>query len=161
MFTDHQISIEEHTLWLKELERDPSRQVFLVLGKNSDVLGLVSLVDINSNFKEATWAFYLDKKIKGGLGPTLEYSLINYAFNKMNLERLKCRVLDNNPSVLKLHKKFSFLVEKFNEMQFHRNYRWLGVYFLSLDRKIWGERRASIYSKYRKIFDNFDVNFSV
>lgn len=161
MFTDHEISIEEHNLWLEELEENPNRQVFLVLEKDSNVLGLVSLVDININYKEATWAFYLDRKIKGGLGPTLEYNLINYAFNQMTLEKLKCKVLDNNPGVLKLHRKFSFIVEKFTEMQFHKNDRWLGVYYLSLNRNVWVREREKIYSKYRKIFENFDVKFSV
>jgi len=161
MYNDHKISTNEHISWLEKLKTDVSRQVFLVLEGDINVLGLVSLDQIDSTKKEATWAFYLEQKVKGGLGPALEYFLIDYAFNHMNLDKLKCQVLDNNLNVLKLHSKFLFIVDKFLEMQFHRNDEWLGIYFLSLNKKIWKKKRKNIYIKYRKIFEKFDINLSI
>ena len=161
MYTDHEISIKEHILWLKDLKKDPNRQVFLVLKNDRIVIGAVSLVDIDRNEKEAGWAFYLEQNAKGGLGPILEYTLIDYAFNQMNLETLKCEVLENNPNVLRLHRKFFFCVERFEKMRVYKNNKWLGAFFLSLSKKVWTEQSDLIYIKHKRIFEKFDINFTM
>ena len=112
MYTDHDISLEEHNNWLNNLIKDNKTKVFVVLC-NQNPSGIVSLSNIDHHNKTASWAFYLcsEDSIGTGLGVVLEYKLIEYVFCDLKLEKLNCEILASNSVVISLHKKFGFVVE--------------------------------------------------
>ena len=68
MFTDHQISLQEHSKWLYNLKNNKNQIVFLVLHRTSErvkatrTLGAISLNNIDFKNKNTDWAFYLNEK---------------------------------------------------------------------------------------------------
>lgn len=158
MYNDHIISKKEHAKWLNSLKTDKNKSVFGVLYKKDNqikVLGLVSLNNINLIKKETEWAFYLNKKNIFGLGPTLEFNLIEFVF-KNQFNNLLCEVLISNEGVINLHKKF-FFKRKNVFKKIEKNNRSIKVITLQLDSKTWLSKKKIITKKFDRIFRNFNI----
>jgi UDP-4-amino-4,6-dideoxy-N-acetyl-beta-L-altrosamine N-acetyltransferase len=111
MYSDHEISREEHAAWLARLAGDDSQRVMTV-GCQGQVVGLVSLSAISARDKTASWAFYLSAQVQGmGIGGVVEFKLLELAFNELGLEKLNCEVLASNMKVVTMHQKFGFQIE--------------------------------------------------
>ena len=106
---------------------------------------------------KSDWAFYLDKKVRGGLSAALEFNLINFVFDELGLEKLNCEVIETNYAVVKLHKKFSFSEEGFRRENIIKNKRRIGVHLLGLTKSDWLRDRAKIKARYEKIMEKFDL----
>ncbi len=160
MYTDHEISEEEHFSWLENLKSDDRQKVFAVLGENDSPLGVVSVNDIDLKHSKADWAYYLSATERGGLGAALEWMLIEYVFDELKLEKLNCEVIDTNTAVVKMHCKFAFEKEGFRRSNIIKNSERIGVHFLGLTSEDWFAKREDIYAKYTKILSRFDVSFA-
>jgi UDP-4-amino-4,6-dideoxy-N-acetyl-beta-L-altrosamine N-acetyltransferase len=112
MYTDHVIAPDEHALWFERAIVDPSRR-YWVIELDGQGVGLANLYDIEPAQGRATWAYYLaDPAVRGkGVGAMAEYRVIEQAFGPLGLTRLWCEVLESNPAVIKLHKRFGFVEE--------------------------------------------------
>jgi|TARA_B110000971_G_C19898588_1_gene448847 UDP-4-amino-4,6-dideoxy-N-acetyl-beta-L-altrosamine N-acetyltransferase len=155
MYTDHQITSEEHFNWLKNLHTKKEQCVFAVINKDL-VVGIVSLNNIQFKKKKTAWAFYLNEKNIYGLGPTLEYNFINYIINN-NFEELNCEVLETNSKVISLHKKFLFEESKENTKFITKDRKKINVVFLSLRASKWKEKNFLIKNRYARLIDKFDI----
>jgi len=112
MYTDHNITADEHNNWLNSLTKNDKTKVFVILCDDTPS-GIVSLSNIDYHNKTASWAFYLSSEdfMGKGVGVVVEYKLIEYVFNDLKLEKLNCEVLATNIGVISLHKKFAFVEE--------------------------------------------------
>jgi UDP-4-amino-4,6-dideoxy-N-acetyl-beta-L-altrosamine N-acetyltransferase len=112
MYTDHQITPEEHARWFAGIAGDPRRdyRIILVDGVPS---GPANFADIDRVQGRASWAYYLaDPSVRGkGVGGYVEFLMIERAFGEMGLRKLWCEVLITNEPVWKLHQKFGFRQE--------------------------------------------------
>ena len=70
MYTDHKISLNEHLAWLDRVKYDERRIVFVIL-INEKVGGVVTVDAIDRLHLKSEWAFYLDSKLRGGLGAVI------------------------------------------------------------------------------------------
>lgn len=156
MFTDHEISLDEHMSWLEKLKIDKRQIVFVVLVDNV-VSGIVSVNTIDMLNLKSDWAFYLVENVRGGLGAVLEFNLINFVFDVLRLEKLNCEVIEKNDAVVKMHKKFSFNEEGFRRENIIKNQKRIGIYLLGLTKSDWLRDREKIKSKYSKIMEKFDL----
>jgi UDP-4-amino-4,6-dideoxy-N-acetyl-beta-L-altrosamine N-acetyltransferase len=156
MYTDHMIGLNEHLAWIDRLENDTKQIVFVVF-LNDKVSGIVSINALDRLHKKSDWAFYLDDKTRGGLGAALEYALLNYAFDRLGLEKLNCEVIETNPAVVKMHLKFGFLEEGFRRSNIIKNDARIGVHFLGLTKEDWFVKRVELGLSYKSIFDKFPV----
>lgn len=159
MYTSHKIELNEHLVWLNKLKEDKKQIVFIVFNEHQNPLGAVSLNAIDHLHKKADWAFYLDDKARNGLGAALEYSLIEYAFNILMLEKLNCEVIESNKAVLNLHKKFCFFEEGYRRENIEKQGKRIGVYFLGLTKTDWLRNKHEIYQKYQPVLDKFEIDF--
>jgi UDP-4-amino-4,6-dideoxy-N-acetyl-beta-L-altrosamine N-acetyltransferase len=109
MYTDHQISEQEHRAWFAQIQKERSARYWIieVAGKS---VGLVNVTDLNFDRKSASWAFYLaDPGIRGrGIGLYVEYCVLCCVFGHWALETLRCEVLETNPDISALHKSVGF-----------------------------------------------------
>ena len=112
MYTDHQISPEEHARWFAGLEGDPRRD-YRIIEVDGAPAGPANFYDIDPVQGRASWAYYLaDPAVRGkGVGGFVEYAMIERAFGEMGLRKLWCEVLITNETVWKLHQKFGFKQE--------------------------------------------------
>jgi UDP-4-amino-4,6-dideoxy-N-acetyl-beta-L-altrosamine N-acetyltransferase len=109
MYTDHEISPEEHARWFEAASRDASRK-YWIIELDGRPVGLANLADIAPAHRKATWAYYLaDAAVRGrGVGAYVEYLVIEHVFSELKLGKLWCEVLIDNKGVIKLHETFGF-----------------------------------------------------
>jgi UDP-4-amino-4,6-dideoxy-N-acetyl-beta-L-altrosamine N-acetyltransferase len=109
MYSDHQISEQEHAAWFDKIMRDTSSRYWIICADGDDV-GLANLYDINMAHRRAKWAFYIaDDRTRGkGIGTFVEYQVLRYAFEDLGLHRLSCEVLAFNEAVINMHKRYGF-----------------------------------------------------
>lgn len=78
-----------------------------------EILGLVSLVSVNYMNQSAEFHIMIgDQKNRGrGIGTFAVRSMLNHAFNNMNLQRVELTVLDDNAHAKHLYEKCGFIYE--------------------------------------------------
>lgn len=144
MYTDNIISAEEHQAWINSLSSNKSIKVYIAY-KNNDAIGIASVSNINQLHKNADWAFYLNPEFLStkGLGTLMEYHFLNHVFDNFDIEKLNCEVLEINPSVIKLHKKFGFTEEGIRRKNVLKNNERIDVYFLGILKEEWNQIKNS------------------
>lgn len=145
MFNDHTISEEEHCRWIESLRGSQRSISFIIIADKSPV-GLVSIVNINPNHLTAEWGFYIyDTSMRGkGIGSLVLYKILEYAFDVLNIEKLNCEALENNPDVIRLYKKFGFLEEGIRRKMILKNGVRLDVVALGMLKEEWYANRNSL-----------------
>lgn len=153
MYNDNIISVEEHQAWINSLTPNKSTRVYIVY-KNNDAIGIVSISNINSLQKNADWAFYLNPEFLSstGLGTLMEYHFLNYVFENFDIEKLNCEVLEINPAVIKLHKKFGFTEEGIRRKNIIKDKEKIDVHLLGILKEEWNQ----IKSKFTKIIERLE-----
>jgi UDP-4-amino-4,6-dideoxy-N-acetyl-beta-L-altrosamine N-acetyltransferase len=114
MYTDHQITPEEHERWFLRIMDDPSCRYWIIVCDDVDV-GLANIYDLDQRNRRCYWAFYIaDPSTRGkGVGSFVEYSVLRYVFDELGLNKLCCEVLAFNEAVSNMHKSFGFEQEGF------------------------------------------------
>jgi RimJ/RimL family protein N-acetyltransferase len=79
---------------------------------DQQLIGSVSLTDIQLNSQSAFWGVYLGEKPMPGIGSIVEYFFIEFTFNSYSITHLFCEVFEGNKGVIKLHSRFGFEVEE-------------------------------------------------
>jgi UDP-4-amino-4,6-dideoxy-N-acetyl-beta-L-altrosamine N-acetyltransferase len=104
MYTDHEISEQEHRAWFDKIRRDPTAS-YWIIELDGEPVGLANIVDIAFEKRSASWAFYIaDPRTRGkGVGQFVEYCVLSCVFDHWRLDTLHCQVLASNPDVSALH----------------------------------------------------------
>lgn len=161
MYMDHLIKTNEHLNWISCLADDKRQKVFVVLENGIKPVGVVSINAIDELHKKTDWAFYLDENERGGLGAALEFTMLNYVFEELNLKKLNCEVLETNPTVVRMHKKFGFCEEGFRRSNIEKDRSRVGVHFLGLTQEEWKNNKETVHSAIAKIIDRFSISFDL
>jgi len=153
MYTDNIISLEQHQAWINSLTANTSIKVYIAY-KNNDAIGIVSVSNISPLHKNADWAFYLNPDFLStkGLGTLMEYHFLNFVFDNFEIEKLNCEVLEINPSVIKLHKKFGFIEERIRRENVIKDDKRVNVHFLGILKYEWYQ----IKNKFTKIIERLE-----
>ena len=112
MYTDHQISAEEHERWFAGIEGD-ARRAYWIIEMDAAPVGLANLYDIDRRNGRCAWAYYLaEPAVRGkGIGGYVEYLVLDEVFGDLGLRKLWCEVLASNTAVVRMHQKFGFQQE--------------------------------------------------
>ncbi|POY39119.1 UDP-4-amino-4,6-dideoxy-N-acetyl-beta-L-altrosamine N-acetyltransferase [Solitalea longa] len=147
MYTDSQITKEDQERWF-ERTKDDSSSKYWIIEYNDQKVGLASLTGISSTFSSCYWAFYLgDPSAKGGLGAKIEYNVINYVFDVLKLNKLRCEVFVFNEKVTQLHEKFGFRREAYYRQHVKKNGKFEDVVGLALLKADWEAIKDSLKHK--------------
>ena len=81
LYTDHNISKEEHLRWFQNISGDPTRTHW-VASVDGQFVAYVNLYDINLRNKRCSWAYYIaDPSARGkGIGKEIELNIQRYVF---------------------------------------------------------------------------------
>lgn len=109
MYSDHQISAEEHDRWFNAIAGDRRRR-FWVIEADSAPVGLTNLADIDAVHGRATIARYIaDPAVRGrGVGGFAEFKVLDHAFSALGLRKLWSEVLETNAIAWRLHMAHGF-----------------------------------------------------
>lgn len=149
MYTNPNLTLTSQENWYETIVlpgRENGTDYYFIINYKDSPVGLVSVTDIHKN-KGAFWAFYLAPDVPRGkgIGSKVEYAILNFVFDTLNLHKLRCEVLASNMKVVEMHKKFGFKQEAHYREFIIKNGEPLDVIGLAILRKEWdnGLRRAA------------------
>jgi UDP-4-amino-4,6-dideoxy-N-acetyl-beta-L-altrosamine N-acetyltransferase len=156
MYSDHQISPQEHARWFEAALADPRRRYSIIVVDERPV-GLANLYDLAPDHGRTSWAYYLaDPAVRGsGVGAFVEFQIIDHVFGGLGLNKLWCEVLIENEAVWKLHEGFGFVREAHFRQHVRKNGVLTDVLGLGLLAADWAERREASATRLRA--RGFDV----
>lgn len=142
MYTDHEISPEEHAAWFERTLAREDVRYWAIVADGTDV-GVVNLTEIDERHGTCSWAFYIaDPAARGkGTGAFTEYTILELVFSEMGLRKLSCEVLETNPAVLAMHERFGFVREGRFREQILKDGSPVDVHRLGILAREWSEVR--------------------
>ncbi len=151
MYTDHRISPEEHEKWFNTALSDATRVYWIIIRDGQDV-GLVNLYNLDRKNQRSHWAFYIaSPDVRGsGIGSFVEYSMLQYAFDELHLNKLCCEVLVSNEAVIAMHKKFGFQQEGYFSEHISKGNVLEDIACLAIKRSEWEKIKMDIESRLKQ-----------
>ncbi|AWL30335.1 UDP-4-amino-4,6-dideoxy-N-acetyl-beta-L-altrosamine N-acetyltransferase [Acinetobacter defluvii] len=148
MYTDTYITEENQKKWFNKAKDDPTSKYWIIEYQEKP-LGLASISEINRNLSSCFWAFYLgDTSVRGaGIGSKVEFNIIEYVFNELNLNKLRCEVFSFNEKVIAMHEKFGFVKEAFFREHCIKNGEKIDVVGLGLIKSDWKKCKQQLKEK--------------
>lgn len=111
MFTQHEISLDEHQAWFNRAQVDDTKQLFLFLNDDNFPCAFVNFISIDKGQKSAFWGFYADPGALPGTGMRMSLNALDKAFFDLGIRKLSAEVLVSNVRSLKMHKEVGFIQE--------------------------------------------------
>jgi UDP-4-amino-4,6-dideoxy-N-acetyl-beta-L-altrosamine N-acetyltransferase len=145
MYTEHDISEEEHDAWLRRLQTLDDRLGWIIELDGKPV-GAAYVTEIDRVHRNAMWAFYLaDPSVRGrGVGSVVEAFVLETAFETLKLHKLSCEVMSFNENVVAMHRKFGFQDEGLFRQDKFKNGDWQDVHRLAFFEEDWAQRKDDI-----------------
>lgn len=106
MYTQHEISLEEHTRWFGRVSQDPERHL-LVFEIDTTPLGFINIHQIATG-GIADWGFYAAPDAPKGTGHALGQAALRYAFDAVGLHKLCGQALAFNERSIRFHLNLGF-----------------------------------------------------
>ncbi len=112
MYTQRPISREEHVAWFERVRTMESAR-HLIFECAGNPLGVMNFVGIRSDRTEASWGFYLAAaEPPRGMGMKLGVVGLAFAFESLELSKVRAEVLTSNERSLAFHRKLGFRDEE-------------------------------------------------
>ena len=148
MYTDHTILPDEHEKWFHRIMQDPTCRYWVIVCDGQDV-GLVNLTNIDLKNRRCYWGFYIasgDTRGKG-VGSFVEYSMLNYVFETLGLNKLCCEVFSMNEAVVRMHQGFGFKQEVFFYQHIFKQGKPFDIFCLAILKTEWDLRKDEVRQK--------------
>jgi len=136
MFTQHEISMEEHAKWFDRASQDKSK-CNLIFEYMSELVGFVSF-NFRDSSLSADWGFYMAPSSKKGTGTLLGASALNYAFTDLGLDRVYGQAISYNERSIEFHLKLGFTNEGRALEQYDDGVKLYDIICFSLNAEEWG-----------------------
>lgn len=148
MYNETHIGEEQQIKWFEKISNENS-SVYWIIEFEGKKLGLASLTGIDKTLSSCYWAFYLgDLSVRGGgIGAKIEYNVLEYVFNELKLNKLRCEVFISNDKVIKMHEKFGFRREAYYREHCLKNNQKLDVVGLALLQTEWSLIKETMKNK--------------
>lgn len=147
MYNENYITEDQQALWFEKINTDNNSK-YWIIEYDERKLGLASITGIDKTLSSCFWAFYLgDLSVRGvGIGAKVEYNVIEFVFNTLKLNKLRCEVFVSNDKVINMHEKFGFRREAYYREHCVKGSQKLDVVGLALLQTDW-----SVYKNIMKI----------
>ncbi|HUK08686.1 MAG TPA: UDP-4-amino-4,6-dideoxy-N-acetyl-beta-L-altrosamine N-acetyltransferase [Stellaceae bacterium] len=148
MYTEHEISTEEHAAWFERALTDPARRYWIILADGVEI-GLVNLYDIDPAHGRCALAIYiaeLDRRGKG-IGTFVDYAVLSYVFDRLDFNRICCEVLAENDPGWRIHLKCGFTLEGRLRRHIRKGNAYHDVVLLAMLQQEWPSARRMLERK--------------
>jgi len=105
MYTQDNITLENHLKFIEELKIKDDQLYFLVK-KNENYIGVIDFIDINPNIS-LKMGIYTNPTLKGN-GKILLETIINFSFEILKVEKIFSEVFFENEKAYNLYKSYNF-----------------------------------------------------
>jgi len=109
MYTQHEISAEEHSGWFDRASQDPARHL-LIYEQGGEPLGFAHLNELSCG-GIADWGFYNAPNAPRGTGSALGRLVLWHAFDCAGLHKVCGQALAYNQRSIEFHRKMGFVQE--------------------------------------------------
>ena len=147
MFTQHEISWDEHQAWFHRIQADDNKRWFLYLNDNNEPRGVVYFTDFDAADRSSFWGFYVSPDAIPGTGLRMSLDALDKAFNELGLEKLNAEVLATNLRSLNMHKKVGFAQEGLFLEHFCNGEKRVDVIRLGIVSSEWPQNRLVLVSR--------------
>lgn len=106
MYSQHEISLEEHSRWFLQASRDTSRHL-LIFEMDAIPVGFVNIYPVAPD-GIADWGFYAAPDAPRGTGRALGRATLCYAFETKGLHKICGQALAHNSRSIRFHLGFGF-----------------------------------------------------
>jgi UDP-4-amino-4,6-dideoxy-N-acetyl-beta-L-altrosamine N-acetyltransferase len=106
MFTQHEISLEEHTSWFELAVEDQSRRMLIIHDQESPI-GYVQFSSVKTG-GIADWGFYTRPDAKKGSGQKLGIAALDHAYGVLNLHKVCGQAIVSNQTSIRFHEHLGF-----------------------------------------------------
>jgi UDP-4-amino-4,6-dideoxy-N-acetyl-beta-L-altrosamine N-acetyltransferase len=148
MYNETHIGEEQQIKWFEKISNENS-SVYWIIEFEGKKIGLASLTGIDETLSSCYWAFYLgDLSVRGGgIGAKIEYKVLEYVFNELKLNKLRCEVFTSNDKVIKMHENFGFRREAYYREHCLKNNQKFDVIGLALLQTEWSLIKEKMKNK--------------
>lgn len=147
MYSPGPQTMKDHLAWLKKIDGDQShhRQMVEYGGR---AVGTAALVDIDLRHSRALFDMYIgDPRARiRGVGAAAEILYLDFAFDKLNLNKVSCEVFCGNQPAIQMHLRMGFSREGILRQHAHTDEGWMDVARLSILRAEWAESRMPLFA---------------
>ena len=140
MLTQHEISLSEHTDWFKSIQSDVNKYP-MIYEEDGVPLGYVNF-NIIPESSSANWGFYSAPDSPKGTGTRLGLSALDYAFKKLNLDKVCGQALSSNKASVNFHLKLGFIKEGVLREQSKQGLKYQDIICYSFLREDWIRKLA-------------------
>jgi UDP-4-amino-4,6-dideoxy-N-acetyl-beta-L-altrosamine N-acetyltransferase len=109
MFSQHEISVSEHSQWFMRMIQDETRRLIIV-EENAIPVGYVHFSNVAPG-GIAEWGFYACPDAAKGTGRKLGTAALKYAFGPLRLHKVCGQALASNQASIKFHEGLGFTRE--------------------------------------------------
>lgn len=106
MFTQHEISLTEHTQWFMRFVQDNTRRLLIVQEQDSPI-GFVQFSNVEPG-GVADWGFYARPNSAKGTGRKLGTLALGHAFDQLELHKVCGQAIDTNHASIRFHERLGF-----------------------------------------------------
>lgn len=106
MFTQCEISIEDHRHWFEVATRDEKRHL-LIVEDEAEPIGFVQFSHVPQD-NTADWGFYARPGAPKGAGTRIGQAALSFAFRELGFHKVCGQAIDTNLPSINLHLKLGF-----------------------------------------------------
>ena len=106
MFIQEPIGLDEHLGYIQSLVIKKDRIYFLVK-KASQAIGVIDFTNIDHKNKKSEFGLYANPELSS-IGVLLMESIIEYAFNIIDVNTLISKVFEDNTPAIRLYRRYNF-----------------------------------------------------
>ena len=148
MFTDHQITKEEHNHWFAKILKNKSCKYWIIVYAEKEI-GLVNITDLDEVNKRCNYASYIvSENLRGkGIGTLAEYYILKHIFDEPGINKVCAEILAFNKAGINVHKSLGFKEEGLFRQHRIKNRQFLDVVTLAILKSEWIENKPMIEKK--------------
>ncbi|MBD63439.1 MAG: UDP-4-amino-4,6-dideoxy-N-acetyl-beta-L-altrosamine N-acetyltransferase [Gammaproteobacteria bacterium] len=135
MFSQHKIDPEEHLNWFKSVSSDPSKHI-MIYEDGGRALGYVNF-SVTESDASADWGFYTAPSAPKGTGICLGIYALRFAFNDLDLNKLRGQAIGSNKASINFHLKLGFSNEDILKGEFKQDTKYQDIICFGLHQKDW------------------------
>ena len=115
MYTQHEISTDEHARWFDDVLVNAAKRYFVLINEQDTIIGVIGFSKINPITGDAEWGFYSALRDVKGIGRLMGRLALEEAFAPTStIQQVWGEALTTNEPSIKMHLALGF--EKQNEV---------------------------------------------
>lgn len=145
MYTQHEISPQEHARWFERSNTDPRRHL-LIYEEQGVPCGFVNFTASESS-RNAVWGFYAASESPRGAGRRMGQAALNYAFGPSGFHKISGEALAHNEKSIRFHLSLGFQQEGVLRRHFFDSGQYHDVVCLGLLASEWSRQFENFTSQ--------------